>query len=121
MTTGGEVEGCDTGPYLISLSGPIPAGGCATLTFTTAAPGQALRYEYLPGDSTMDGFANTLDPPAIVQAIESGEANQPVNLARYDINRTGIVNTTDLLRLVQLLNGVNTTQVWNGASVVPCP
>ncbi len=30
-------------------------------------------------------------------------------------------NTQDLLRLVQLLNGVNTTQSFNGAGVTACP
>jgi len=27
----------------------------------------------------------------------------------------------DLLRLIQLLNGVNTTQAFNGAGVASCP
>jgi hypothetical protein len=31
------------------------------------------------------------------------------------------VNTQDLLRLVQLLNGTNATQAFNGATVAPCP
>jgi hypothetical protein len=115
-----EVAGQGAGPYLISLSGPIPPGGCATLTFANAVPGQALRYEYLPGDVSMDGFASTSDLLALVQGLQSSVANLPANLARYDVNRSGIVNTADLLRLVQLLNGVNTTQAWNGATVVPC-
>jgi hypothetical protein len=80
-----------------------------------------LRYEYLPGDVGMDGFANTSDLLALVQGLQSSVANLSANLARYDVNRSGIVNTADLLRLVQLLNGVNTTRIWNGAAIVPCP
>jgi hypothetical protein len=114
------VNGSGGGPYTISLSGVIPPGGCATLTFGNAAPDQALRYESLPGDVSMDALSNTSDLLALVQGLQSGAANQPANLARYDINRTGAVNTTDLLRLVQLLNGVNTTRAWNGAALVPC-
>jgi hypothetical protein len=59
-----------------------------------------------------------------VQRLNDGTANLPGNYARYNLNRSGEsppVNTADLLRLVQLLNGVNTTQVFNGASVAACP
>jgi hypothetical protein len=46
------------------------------------------------------------------------------NLARYNIDGSSgasPVNTTDLLRLVQLLNGAQATQVFNGATVAACP
>jgi hypothetical protein len=59
----------------------------------------------------------------LVQHLNDGSANLPENQARYNIDRSagGQVNTSDLLRIVQLLNGVNTTQVFNGASVAACP
>jgi probable HAF family extracellular repeat protein len=115
-----SVLGSGTGPYTISLSGPIPPGGCTRFTFANAAPGQVLKYEYLPGDVNMDGAGNTSDLLALVQGLNSGTANLPANLPRYDTDRNTVVNTTDLLRLVQLLNGVNTTRAWNGVSIVPC-
>jgi hypothetical protein len=107
------------------LTSPIPPGGCTTLTVHATQRVERLRYEFMPGDVTMDGTANTQDLLALVQAMRNGVANLPANLPRYNINRsTGPgepVNTQDLLRLVQLLNGINTTQVWNGAALVPCP
>jgi hypothetical protein len=107
------------------LTSPIPPGGCTTLTLHATQRVERLRYEFMPGDVTMDGTANTQDLLALVQAMRNGVANLPANLPRYNINRsTGPgepVNTQDLLRLVQLLNGINTTQVWNGAALVPCP
>jgi hypothetical protein len=115
------VNGSGAGPYAIALSGPIPPGGCTTITFANAATGQVLRYEYLPGDVNMDAAVSTQDLLALVQAASAGVANLPPNLPRYDVDRSGMVNTTDLLRLVQLLNSVHTTQVWNGAALVPCP
>jgi hypothetical protein len=115
------VFGSGAGPYTIALSGSIPAGGCTDITFGSAAPGFHLRYEFLPGDADMNGTSNIEDVLAIVHALNDGTANLPQNKARYDMDRTRFVNTGDLLRLVQLLNGVNTTQVWNGATVVPCP
>jgi hypothetical protein len=114
--------------YTIRLSGPIPPGGCTSFTFNNINPaGQApvLRYEFLPGDVNMSGASgdgvNTADLVALVHALQDGTANLPGNLARYDINRNGAVNTEDLLRLVQILNGVCSTRAWNGAVLVPCP
>ncbi len=112
--------GDGAGPYTIELSGAIPAGGCTSITFGDAAPGVMLRYEYLPGDVSMNGATNTQDLLALVQGLNGGLAILTHNLARYDINRSGIVNTQDLLRLVQILNGINATQAWNGVSLVPC-
>jgi hypothetical protein len=46
-------------------------------------------------------------------------------IPRADVNgessATARSNTHDLLRIVQLLNGINTTRAWNGASLAPCP
>jgi hypothetical protein len=119
-----SVSGSGAGPYTIGLSGVIPPLQCTTLTFAGTSPGQKLQYQFLPGDVNLGGTSNTQDLLGLIQALNNGAANQPANLARYNINRsTGAspVNTQDLLRLVQLLNGVNTTQVFNGATVAPCP
>jgi hypothetical protein len=111
---------------VLTLSGSIPPGECTTFTFAGTAPDQKLQYQFLPGDVTLDGTSNTQDLLALVMAINSGAANMTSNLPRYNINRSSeaggvVVNTQDLLRLVQLLNGVNTTQSFNGATVAPCP
>jgi hypothetical protein len=109
----------------VTLTSPIPPGGCTTLTFQTTQRVERLRYEFLPGDVNMSGTINTQDLLALVQALGNGSANLTENLPRYNIDRStgpgAPVNTQDLLRLVQLLNGVHTTQVWNGFALVPCP
>ncbi|HEY3242579.1 MAG TPA: hypothetical protein VGM03_04430 [Phycisphaerae bacterium] len=118
------VSGSGTGPYTISLSGVIPPAQCTTLTFAGTSAGQNLQYQSLPGDVNLDGSSSTVDLLWLVQRLNDGTANLPGNYARYNLNRSGEsppVNTADLLRLVQLLNGVNTTQVFNGASVAACP
>ncbi|HEY3242130.1 MAG TPA: dockerin type I domain-containing protein, partial [Phycisphaerae bacterium] len=65
--------------------------------------------------------ANTLDLLACVSEINTcvaaGTCGQPAVLAQYDVNRDGNVNTLDLLRIVQLLNGTNTQNAWNGVSL----
>ncbi|HEY3242132.1 MAG TPA: VCBS repeat-containing protein [Phycisphaerae bacterium] len=123
MVTG--VSGSGAGPWQISLSGVIPARECVTFTFAGTTAGQRLQYQSLPGDTNLDGTSSTQDLLFLVQRINDGTANQPDNLARFNIDRSALqpphVNTQDLLRLVQLLNGVNASQVFNGATVAACP
>jgi hypothetical protein len=69
----------------------------------------------------LDGTSNTQDLLALNTALQNGTAGQPGNRARYDMNRDSNANTQDLLRLVQLLNGVSSTQIWNGAHICACP
>jgi hypothetical protein len=106
-------------PYQIALSGPIPPGHTTVLVFPQASVGQVLMYESLPGDVSMNGTVSSGDLLELLGAMNSGAANLPQNLPRYDIDRSGSVSTTDLLRLVQLLNGINTSQAWNGATLNP--
>jgi len=121
--------GSGAGPYSIGLSGPIPPGQCTTLTFAgTQSPGGglpgSLSYQSQPGNVDMNGTTNTQDLLALIQALNNGAANQPANLARYNVNRSAganPVNTQDVLRVIQLLNGTLTTQAFNGATVAACP
>ncbi|HEY3242736.1 MAG TPA: hypothetical protein VGM03_05220 [Phycisphaerae bacterium] len=107
--------------FAIALSAAIPPLNCTTLTFVN---GGHLQYRSNPGNVNLDFATNTGDLLSLVQALNSGAANQPSNLARYNVNRSNEsppVNTIDLLRLVQLLNGTNTTQVFNGTTAAACP
>ncbi|HEY3243906.1 MAG TPA: hypothetical protein VGM03_11195 [Phycisphaerae bacterium] len=55
----------------------------------------------------------------------TGQASRPSphreKIERLDDWPVGRKKPQDLLRLVQTLNGVNTTQVFNGATVAACP
>jgi hypothetical protein len=111
---------------MFALSGPPPPRECITFTFAGTNPGQKLQYQVLPGDTNLDGIVSTQDLLFLVQQLTEGTANLPENFARYNINRSqevggNHVNTQDLLRLVQLLNGTNATQAFNGATVAECP
>ncbi|HEY3242945.1 MAG TPA: VCBS repeat-containing protein, partial [Phycisphaerae bacterium] len=110
-----NVSGSGT-QYQLTLSGVIPAAACTSITFAGAGPGQNLRYQSLPGDVNMTGGSDTIDLVELVTALGNGQANLPANLARYNVDRShepgNPVNTVDLLRLVQLLNGINSTQVF---------
>ncbi|HEY3243797.1 MAG TPA: hypothetical protein VGM03_10640, partial [Phycisphaerae bacterium] len=120
------VTGGGSGPYYLTLSSPPPVRECITFTFAGTNQGQKLQYQVLPGDTNLDGIVSTQDLLFLVQRISDGTANLPENFARFNINRSqetggNHVNTQDLLRLVQLLNGTNATQAFNGATVADCP
>ncbi|HEY3243559.1 MAG TPA: DUF6531 domain-containing protein, partial [Phycisphaerae bacterium] len=102
----------------VSLSGAIPPLQCSTLEFSG---GQFVQWISHPANINGDGFSNTQDLLAIVQALNNGTANLPANLHQYDVNRSGATNTQDLLREVQLLNGTQTLQVYNGSTHAACP
>ncbi len=102
--------------YELTLSAPIPPGGCTTLYFANTC--DVLQFESLPGDADLSGTTNTADLADLTAALNNSSANTYKH--RYDINRNGTANTQDLLRLTQLLNGTLTTQAWNQMSVVPC-
>jgi hypothetical protein len=112
------VTAVDSTTYQISLSQAIPPLQCSTLQF---AGGQTVQWISHPANVNGDGFSNTQDLLAIVQALNNGTANLPANLHQYDVNRSGAVNTQDLLREVQLLNGTQTLQIYNGATHAVCP
>jgi hypothetical protein len=120
-----EAPGAAAHEFVLTLSGSIPPRECTTFTFLGTSPGQTLQYQFLPGDTNLDGVVSTQDLLFLVQRMSNSSANQPDNFARFNINRSqesgGVrVTTQDLLRLVQLLDGVNTTQVFNGAAVAAC-
>jgi hypothetical protein len=106
------------GMFSVTLSGPIPPGYCTRFTFAYTAGGSSnpLTYRFLPGDVSGDGTSNTQDLLTLASALSTG-ITKPTT---HDINRDGAVSTLDLLRLVHLLNGTNSTQAWNGVQLI-CP
>ena len=107
----------------ITLTGAIPSGECTTISFSGAmfAADQAVQYQSLPGDVSMNGTTNLVDVAQLVLAIRNGQANLPANLARYDINRDGTVNVLDVVRLIQLLYGLNAPEPVLNDTVAACP
>jgi hypothetical protein len=111
---------------MFALSGPSPPRECITFTFAGTNAGQKLQYQALPGDTNLDGIVSTQDLLFLVQRINDGAGNLQETLRASTFNRSqetggAHVNTQDLLRLVQLLNGTNATQAFNGATVADCP
>ncbi len=114
------VTGSGVGPYQITLDGPIPPVECTTIAIAGVHPASALRYQSLPGDVNLDGTTTLADKFALQAARQNGTADDPADLARYDINRSGSVTGQDVARLMQLLNGANAPMAFGGLSVAEC-
>ncbi len=119
--TASVTSGSGAGPYEIALSNVIPPLHCTTISFVGAkfTSGQQLQYRFSPGNVDLSSTSNTLDLLNLILALNNGAAS--ANPARYNVNRLGAVNTQDLLRVIQLLNGVLTTQAFNQQNVASCP
>lgn len=69
---------------------------------------------FLPGDVDGNRVSNAGDAAALrIRLLQSGAMTPTLALAA-DIDRSGALTAFDLVREVDLLNGANTTQAWNG-------
>ncbi len=69
---------------------------------------------YLAGDVSGDGQTSPLDILTLVDALNGVVVLSP---QRTDIDRSTQVNASDLLREIELLEGVGVFEVWNGRSL----
>ncbi len=119
------------GTYVVTLSGPIPPGAWTTIAANVEdldgnpVVANTVDIGFLPGDVSGQRVTNTGDLLAWIVGLNScaaaGNCTSRAVLTQLDINDSGSPNTTDLLRIVQLLNGVNTQNPWNGVSLPPQP
>jgi hypothetical protein len=117
--------------YTLAFNQPITPGAWTTISASVednagnAIGANGIDLGFLPADVNGDSTANTLDLLAGVSGLNdcaaAGTCSTPGVLAQYDVNRDNTVSTLDLLRTVQLLNGVNTQNVWNGVSLPAQP
>ncbi|HEY3243264.1 MAG TPA: FG-GAP-like repeat-containing protein [Phycisphaerae bacterium] len=117
--------------YRVKFNQPITPGAWTTVVaHVKDAAGNVIAPNgtslgFLPADVNADSTANTADILAGVNGLNTcaaaGTCSSPEVLAQYDVNRDNTVSTLDLLRTVQLLNGVNTQNVWNGVSLPAQP
>ncbi len=131
VATAVESVAANGNTYTLTLVRPITPGGWTTITALvedmTGNPLDAdgLDMASLPGDANLNGTVNTQDLlgqiTGLNQCTLAGTCGNAAVLAQYDMNRDGNTNTQDLLRLVQLLNGTNTQNPWNGVSLPAQP
>jgi len=74
---------------------------------------------YLPSDANQDGLATASDINALIDSINLVPGRVLPDYAT-DIDRSGVTNAQDILRLIDLLNGAGQFDVWLSARL-PAP
>lgn len=75
----------------------------------------------LPGDVDGNAISNSADVAALRNTLLNNLPWTAGLALSADIDRSGVLTALDLIREVDLLNGANTTRVWNGATLPPKP
>ena len=103
----------------ITLDRPITAGALTELTYTSATSvSQTGQFWALPGDTDGNKTCDPADIDAWLGCMNSGVCAE----WQTDINRSGVTNAQDLLRLIDLLNGAHAFTAWNGQTApTECP
>lgn len=84
-------------------------------TITHLESGGDVRLGYFPGDVNADGTADSLDITALIEAVSDSKIALPVWAT--DIDRSGVVSVSDIIREIDLLNGAESFAESKGASL----
>jgi len=122
------VDGCDF-CYDVIFTGPITPGVWTTMiadvvsaTGSPISPDPCDRIDlgFLPGDANGDLFSGPVDILHVVDCL-NGVAAPACPLWECDIDRNGTCAKPDILREVDLLNGVWATRPWWDVTLPPQP
>ena len=100
------------GTFTLTLERPITFGELTTLTYTSdTGVSVTERFAALSGDANSDRLVTAGDINHLINCIN---LVTPVACDEWqtDINRSGVTNGQDILRLIDLLNGADTYDVW---------
>ena len=102
----------------LTLSGFIPPG--AWTVFMHNASGTASVLAYLPAVMNGDGTAASIDILHVIDGL-NGVLDPPLAIWQCDVARSGMCVPSDILRVIDLLNGAEAFDAWNGVSLGPVP
>jgi|GEM_PF-2626930 len=102
----------------LELEGPIPAG---TWTLVTHLPtGESVCLGSLPGDVSGDRTSSVPDIAALIDSINGVEGKVRPDYAT-DIDHSGVTGPSDILRIIDLLNGAGSFEPWLGRTLPASP
>ncbi len=117
--------------FLLTTEQPIRPGAwttIATLVEELYPPGMpptsAMLYVdlgFLPGDVDGNSVTDPSDAAALALLLDVAAPLTPVTELAQDIDRSGALTAFDLVREMDLLNGANTAQPWNGVALPAKP
>ncbi len=98
--------------YQIELARPISAGQWTTITYEGG--GDPVTYASLPGNANGDRFSTPADILTLIDCCINQICTPRYGVYSCDINRDGLLNSHDVSRLTDLLNGAGNYIAWNG-------
>ncbi|MBI4716687.1 MAG: hypothetical protein HY763_02700 [Planctomycetes bacterium] len=121
-----RVQDNGDGTLAVVLRRPITAGTAVTLTYTSDSGCTRARGEFaaLPGDVAADGTTSAQDVLSWVNRCANRTVPPPFGVYSCDVDHSAAVSASDLVRLVDLLNGAGQFDVWKDRRVsraFPCP
>ncbi|MEK6677449.1 MAG: trypsin-like peptidase domain-containing protein [Planctomycetota bacterium] len=97
----------------LTLVDPLEPG--TWTKFNHLMSGTSVRLGFLPGDVNTDGTSNSNDTLHLLNALQG--IGSPLDPWSFDANTDGVLSIFDLPRQLDLLNGADEFDVWNGVSL----
>jgi hypothetical protein len=95
---------------LVTLVQPIEPGTWTELRYSIRPV--PIKLGYLPGDVTANGKVDSADIESLIKALSEPETYVPA--WSLDIDRSRMFGPSDLIRQLDLLNGADGFEIWNG-------
>lgn len=102
----------------LDLNESIDAGAWTCLEYLPSATKSCVVF--LPGDVNGDRTAAPFDILALINHL-NGVVSPPYPIWQSDLNRSGVMESSDILRLIDLLNGAEAFEAWNGVTLPAAP
>jgi len=109
-----SVTETSTGVYELVLDRPISAGEWTTISYL--GDDSYVTYASLPADAEADGQSASDDYTAIINYLNE-VATPPYGVYSTDMDHSEAFNSSDALRLLDLLNGAGKFTSWYGATL----
>jgi hypothetical protein len=108
----------DPNTVALTLDGSIPTSQWTC--FTHNASGTQTCLGYLPADVNSDRTSSAVDILAVIDNL-NGQIDPPFELWQCDSDRSDVCGPSDILRVIDLLNGADEYEIWLNRSLGPCP
>ena len=105
----------------VQFDAPIEPGAWTVVTHTDSGTTSCLGY--LPGDAGGNRLTSSGDITDIINCLNN-VVDPPCEIWQQDINRSLSATTSDVLRVIDLVNGAGDFIVWNTKTlpgIAACP
>ncbi len=102
----------------IELVGESPLESWTCIAFSDAVPANSGRvcFARLPGDVDQNSTTDPNDIAGLIDCVRR-PTNDQCHISQCDMNRTDLCTPSDLLTLIDMLNGAGDFSEWNGATI----